>query len=67
MKRDLDDLCTELNGISALVSCLFAPYLDGEVTVSNTTMGDALFSIRSYIDRITKDLLRVSEERIAQP
>lgn len=53
---DIDDVGTEINAVSALVTCLSTLFLnDGDLPNRKIT-GDALFGIEQYLDRIVKDI-----------
>lgn len=53
---DIDDVGTEINAVSALVTCLSMLFLnDGDIPNHKIT-GDALFGIEHYLDRIVKDI-----------
>lgn len=63
MKRDLYDMSAELDGVAALMLALSGPRLEGEELLTPVKMGEALFAIENYVERINADLLSYADER----
>ncbi|MBR3293094.1 MAG: hypothetical protein IKI69_01545 [Oscillospiraceae bacterium] len=56
-------MTAELDGISALLCLIGMPFIDGEVTGSNRTIGEALFAIEQQIDRVSKDFDAIEQKQ----
>lgn len=57
-KRNLDlvNLIAELGGLSALMTSLYIPFMDGENKMSDAKTADALYAVQRYLDRISDDI-----------
>lgn len=63
MERNLYDLSAELDGVAALMLALSGPRLEGEELLVPVKMGEALFAIENYVERINADLINYAEEQ----
>ena len=61
MKSTLEDISAELEGLSALVSVLSVPFLEDDGKPTAGTTGKALFALSCYAERLSDDILAISE------
>lgn len=62
-KRDIDDLISELNGLSALLTVMSGEFMEDHVVDTNGTIGDALFGLSSFCDHIAEDFERIAADQ----
>ena len=61
-KIELGDICAELDGVSALLCALGSPFQGGGNTLSDRTLGDAIFALQRYVERINDDVMKIESE-----
>lgn len=57
-KKDLYDLVAEISGIGMIIVGL-GNQIDGDEVLTPESMKEALYGVRSYLDRISDDLLAI--------
>lgn len=62
-KRDIDDLISELNGLSALLTVMSGEFMEDHVVNTNGTIADALFGLSSFCDHIAEDFERIAADQ----
>lgn len=55
-KLDLEDLTTELFGISDMLIALSFPFMDGTERLTDSKIADVLNAVSSHINRIADDI-----------
>ena len=61
MKKDMNDVSTEIRGISANLSMMMSS-LDGDSKLSSEQMSNILYAITAQLDRIAEDIDEIQEE-----
>lgn len=67
--RDFKDpvtLCAELEGLACLVCALGTPFLEEENRLSQETIGNALFAVQTYLERISDTIMEMDEPTVKE-
>lgn len=62
MKTDLGDIAAELDAVAALLVIVGSPFQEDDNRTSGRTIGDALFGLQRYVERINEDVIRIESE-----
>lgn len=65
-QRTINDLSANLDGLAAMLTVLSVGFLEDEVTETNSTIGNALFGLADYAERIADDLQAIADGKGAR-